>query len=295
MSGTNSSALQRFEGSYLGDASRLPADAVLECKICWHVYDPAQGCETWQVPPGTAFKDLPDHWRCPVCDGARDQFMVVSAGRAPADPLALETDAEAIDPIMALLRDWPARMEALFREIHAGQMRGLPFLNDALGIKAVGFRAHEGQMLGVLITPWFMNLVLAPGPHEDWSVLTSGGKELIAFPSGVYEFTFVNRQGPSGKGSSGNGQTGNSKAGLELTPYKACSLFSPMSDFTTMPQAIETAEAVLTALFDASLCPPRKEASEPEPVAKEEKEPFRPDRRSLLFGPRAGDHGDETR
>lgn len=29
-----------FEGSYLGDAGRLPADARLECKICWWVYDP---------------------------------------------------------------------------------------------------------------------------------------------------------------------------------------------------------------------------------------------------------------
>ena len=32
-----------FEGSYLGDRARLPAAARLECKICWWVYDPAQG------------------------------------------------------------------------------------------------------------------------------------------------------------------------------------------------------------------------------------------------------------
>jgi hypothetical protein len=24
-----------FEGSYLGERARLPADAQLECKICW--------------------------------------------------------------------------------------------------------------------------------------------------------------------------------------------------------------------------------------------------------------------
>ena len=68
----------RFEGSYLGDVGRLPADACLECKICWWVYDPQQGDPVWQVPAGTPFSALPGHWRCPQCDGAADQFMVVS-------------------------------------------------------------------------------------------------------------------------------------------------------------------------------------------------------------------------
>ena len=44
---------QGFEGSYLGDASRIE-----------------------QIPPGTPFTALPEHWRCPQCDGDRDQFMV---------------------------------------------------------------------------------------------------------------------------------------------------------------------------------------------------------------------------
>ncbi|MEY2653229.1 MAG: Rubredoxin, partial [Pseudomonadota bacterium] len=26
-----------------------------------------------------AFTDLPPHWRCPTCDGAADQFMVIDA------------------------------------------------------------------------------------------------------------------------------------------------------------------------------------------------------------------------
>ena len=68
---------QGFEGSYLGDSERIDKDAKLECKICWYVYDPAQGDEVWQIQPGTAFVDLPDSWRCPECDGDRDQFMVI--------------------------------------------------------------------------------------------------------------------------------------------------------------------------------------------------------------------------
>jgi rubredoxin len=68
----------RFEGSFLGDASRIDDDTRLECKICWYVYDPTVGDPVWQVPPGTPFTRLPEHWKCPECDGARDQFMVIS-------------------------------------------------------------------------------------------------------------------------------------------------------------------------------------------------------------------------
>ncbi|MDZ7858318.1 rubredoxin [Sphaerotilus sp.] len=74
---TSTGGFRGFEGSYLGDAARLPADARLECKICWWVYDPAVGDEVWQVAPGTAFTALPAHWRCPQCDGDATQFMVL--------------------------------------------------------------------------------------------------------------------------------------------------------------------------------------------------------------------------
>ena len=67
----------RFEGSFLGDATRIDDATRLECKICWYVYDPALGDPVWQVPAGTPFTQLPDHWKCPECDGARDQFMVI--------------------------------------------------------------------------------------------------------------------------------------------------------------------------------------------------------------------------
>ena len=65
------------EGSYLGDASRIGPVTRLECKICWHVYDPAIGDPVWQVPAGTPFHLLPAHWSCPNCSGDRAQFMVL--------------------------------------------------------------------------------------------------------------------------------------------------------------------------------------------------------------------------
>ncbi|MEW5963593.1 MAG: rubredoxin [Pseudomonadota bacterium] len=66
-----------FESSYGGDAARIRTGAKLECKICWHIYDPAEGDAYWQIPPGTAFVDLPEHWSCPNCDGKKSDFMVL--------------------------------------------------------------------------------------------------------------------------------------------------------------------------------------------------------------------------
>ncbi len=56
----------------------LPAHTRLECKICWQVYDPAAGDPVWQIPPGTAFADLPPHWTCPNCAATQDQFLVLT-------------------------------------------------------------------------------------------------------------------------------------------------------------------------------------------------------------------------
>ena len=64
-------------GSYGGDSSKIQDDTRLECKICWYVYEPDQGDDYWQIPPGTPFSQLPEHWTCPQCDGKKIDFMVV--------------------------------------------------------------------------------------------------------------------------------------------------------------------------------------------------------------------------
>ena len=64
----------------LKPATRARASAAttrLECKICWTIYDPALGDEVWQIPPGTAFADLPPHWTCPNCSAEKDKFLVL--------------------------------------------------------------------------------------------------------------------------------------------------------------------------------------------------------------------------
>lgn len=66
-----------FGGSFGGDAAKIDDSTRLECKICWHVYNPAEGDDYWQIPAGTPFTALPEHWTCPVCDAAKDGFMVL--------------------------------------------------------------------------------------------------------------------------------------------------------------------------------------------------------------------------
>ena len=44
------------------------------CTVCGYVYDSANGDPDNGVEAGTAFKDLPDDWTCPVCGAAKDQF-----------------------------------------------------------------------------------------------------------------------------------------------------------------------------------------------------------------------------
>lgn len=258
-----------FEGSYLGDASRLPANAVMECKICWHVYDPAMGCEPWQIPPGTPFADLPAEWRCPDCDGDREQFMVVSGDMAA--PISTPAPSSGpVSPLAAQLAALPARLESIFREIHASKMRGLPMVNETIGVKAVGFGVQDGRVIGVMVTPWSMNLIVFPAPDEDWSGIPTGTRAFMDFPSGRYEFVHAYRD--------------------DLTCYRACSLFSPMFEFQTMLQATETARAIMASLFDPALAEESKAAPDTPPAppssavqATPGDEP-RPSRRALLFG-----------
>lgn len=216
-----------FEGSYLGAGAKISAQAVMECKICWQVYDPAHGDESRQISAGTPFTALPDDWTCPGCGAAPEQFMVLrDAGQG----------ASQMDSAIA-------RLEADFREIYNGKMRDVPLCNHSLHVQAVGFTDWQGHYLGVLIAPWFMNLVLLAGPDDAWSALHSGEKEMIGFPSGNYEFIHNTRDMVGG--------------------YKACSLFSPMSDFNSQVQAVDVARAVMAALFDPEALERLEDGAEP--------------------------------
>jgi len=45
------------------------------CTVCDYIYDPAVGDDTQGINQGTAFEDLPDTWRCPVCGVPKSDFV----------------------------------------------------------------------------------------------------------------------------------------------------------------------------------------------------------------------------
>lgn len=75
-----------------------------------------------------------------------------------------------------------------YRSIYDDRMQDLPIVNAKLDVEAVGFQAYDEHQIGVLITPWFMNLVLLLG-SDIGSRLKQGSKSTLKFPSGPVEFT----------------------------------------------------------------------------------------------------------
>ena len=49
-----------------------------QCGVCGYVYDPEKGDPDGGIAPGTAFKDIPDNWVCPICGATKDCFTVVN-------------------------------------------------------------------------------------------------------------------------------------------------------------------------------------------------------------------------
>ena len=106
-----------FEGSYGGHAGRISDQAVMECKICWNVYDPAVGDPFRQIDPGTAFANLPDDWSCPTCSADPHQFMVL---RDPGAARHLEA---------LRIREATEELVIDFTEVWHSRMRDVPLVN----------------------------------------------------------------------------------------------------------------------------------------------------------------------
>ncbi len=44
------------------------------CGVCGFQYDPEEGDPSAGIPPGTPFEDLPDDYRCPICNAGKEYF-----------------------------------------------------------------------------------------------------------------------------------------------------------------------------------------------------------------------------
>jgi [NiFe] hydrogenase assembly HybE family chaperone len=159
-------------------------------------------------------------------------------------------------------------LEALFRHVAATRMRGLPILHPSIEVEALGFEALPDDTgntgaaaagIGVLVTPWFMNLVWLP---------LADPAALPATPVGVTRrravgwahFDFIGALEPG------------------FGAYEACSLFSPMGEFADHDNARATALEVLRQLREPAPAEGSAAAAavdRPAPATS---------RRALLFG-----------
>jgi [NiFe] hydrogenase assembly HybE family chaperone len=160
-------------------------------------------------------------------------------------------------------------LETVFSKIERERMRDVPILNPALSVACVGMRPFEDGWLSVLVTPWFINLIVLPENEagaRTWSCAAAGTKLTRQFPAGAFEFICASEDG--------------------IGPYRMCSLFSPVLEFENQEAALATAEASLSALFDASLDPANGEAAKqaPGPGEQAKREAQKISRRALIFG-----------
>lgn len=119
------------------------------------------------------------------------------------------------------------KLVRLFTRIETEKMDGVPVLNKNLHVEAIGFDRQDAFHLGVLLTPWFMNLLLIPADQDSAipEMAQVGSKHLHALPAGRFEFILAHED--------------------ELGKYLSCSLFSPVFEFADQTAAVETAQAVL--------------------------------------------------
>ncbi len=125
------------------------------------------------------------------------------------------------------VREW---LRDHYREVERTRMNGVPLLNRALAVEAVGFEIYEEFRLGVMLTPWFMNLLLLPlvaGEEEEkepGAELKCGATHRQVLPGGTFEFIIGHEDG--------------------LGPVLSCSLFSPVFEFADQEAFVQTAQVV---------------------------------------------------
>lgn len=75
---------------------------------------------------------------------------------------------------------------AQFRRVEVA-MRDLPIYNEQIAPEAIGFRRFDNEaLLGVLPTPWFMNLALIPIAQRPMNMAAIGKTVIVEFPAGSF-------------------------------------------------------------------------------------------------------------
>ncbi|MCW8844519.1 MAG: [NiFe]-hydrogenase assembly chaperone HybE [Gammaproteobacteria bacterium] len=121
------------------------------------------------------------------------------------------------------------RLVTAYRDLVQPRMRLLPMYNPELKVEAVSFKIHEGRPCGVLLTPWFMNLVLLPAEHDEWSGMAPGENLRVTFPAGDYLCMLSMPEG--------------------IPPHLSLPLFNSVEGFVDQDTACRVAEEIMQRLY----------------------------------------------
>lgn len=163
----------------------------------------------------------------------------------------------------AAAREVGDRLAGLYAAIAERSMRDLSVYNRKLRVEAVGFHDDGTRVIGIVATPWFMNVVIAASPLGPAAVRVPVGATVTHdLPSGGYDFVVGELDG--------------------FGRLDSLSLFSPMFRFDDAETVRATAEAAMAEIR-------RPSAPETPPPAGAV------DRRALLFGRRPAEREATTR
>ena len=118
-----------------------------------------------------------------------------------------------------------SKLVSRFKQIGDEHIRDLPIYHRPLQVEAVDFQQWAQGWIGVLITPWFMNVMLLPRDKNQWQSLALGQKHMQTLPAGEQEFVVG--------------------GDVELGSYLFRSLASPMLGYTSQKDARQAARAAL--------------------------------------------------
>jgi len=143
-------------------------------------------------------------------------------------------------------------------------MKDMPICNPELRVACVGFRPFGAFNLGIVLTPWFMNICASPRAGAPKVEERPGATRGVVLPAGNVDFLATDLDG--------------------FDRLLFASLFSPMEQFVDHAAALATAQAAMDALMQPPEAEKPRDAT-PEPPKKET---VAMDRRAFFrFGRRA--------
>jgi len=153
-----------------------------------------------------------------------------------------------------------ARLAEHFAELYERCMKDMPICNPHLRVACVGFRPFGDFNVGIVLTPWFMNVCASPRAGAPKVEDRPGATRSLLLPAGSLDFLATDLDG--------------------FDRLLFASLFSPMETFVDHAAALATAEAAMDALMKAPEPAPPPAAPTKQAVAMDRRAFFRFGRRA---------------